>query len=88
MNLNHLFDLSFAGRRDTVALEWEDRRFTFGELDARFDRVIRSALYLQTNGELRESRKTPRNLAPLDATSDAQQSSLPMHVTRVRHACR
>jgi len=26
MTLNDLFDLSFAGRRDMVALEWNDRR--------------------------------------------------------------
>ncbi len=39
MNLLHLFDLSLAGRRDTTALEFEDRSFTFGELDARSNRV-------------------------------------------------
>jgi malonyl-CoA/methylmalonyl-CoA synthetase len=35
VNLNHLFDLSFIARRDTPALEFEGRTFTFGELDAR-----------------------------------------------------
>jgi malonyl-CoA/methylmalonyl-CoA synthetase len=39
VNLNHLFDHSFVNRRDTVALEFEDRRFTFGELDARSRRL-------------------------------------------------
>jgi acyl-CoA synthetase (AMP-forming)/AMP-acid ligase II len=39
VNLNHLFDLSFVTRRDTVALEFEDRCFTFGELDARAKRL-------------------------------------------------
>ena len=39
MNLTHLFDLSLVGRRDTTALEFEDRTFTFGELDARSNRL-------------------------------------------------
>ena len=39
MNLNHLFDLSFIGRRDTVALEFEDRTFTFGEIEDRANRM-------------------------------------------------
>ena len=39
MNLTHLFDLSFLGRRDAVALEFEDRTFTFGEMDARSNRL-------------------------------------------------
>jgi malonyl-CoA/methylmalonyl-CoA synthetase len=39
MNLTHLFDLSLAGRRDTVALEWLDRTYTFGEIDARSNRL-------------------------------------------------
>jgi malonyl-CoA/methylmalonyl-CoA synthetase len=39
MNLTHLFDLSLIHRRDTVALEFEDRCFTFGEIDARSNRL-------------------------------------------------
>ena len=39
MNLTHLFDLSLIGRRDTVALEFEGREFTFGEIDARSNRL-------------------------------------------------
>jgi malonyl-CoA/methylmalonyl-CoA synthetase len=39
MNLCDLFDLSFQGRRDSVALEFGDREFTFGELDARSNRL-------------------------------------------------
>ncbi|MCU1259603.1 MAG: AMP-dependent synthetase and ligase [Bryobacterales bacterium] len=39
MNLCHLFDLSLTGRRDTVALEFQDRSYTFGELDSRSNRV-------------------------------------------------
>jgi malonyl-CoA/methylmalonyl-CoA synthetase len=35
MNLLDLFDLSFVGRRDEIALEFEGRVFTFGELDSR-----------------------------------------------------
>jgi malonyl-CoA/methylmalonyl-CoA synthetase len=39
LNLTHLFDLSFINRRDAVALEFEDRTFTFGEIDARSNRL-------------------------------------------------
>jgi malonyl-CoA/methylmalonyl-CoA synthetase len=39
MNLRDLFDLSFSGRRDHVALEWEDAAYTFGDLDARSNRA-------------------------------------------------
>jgi malonyl-CoA/methylmalonyl-CoA synthetase len=41
MNLTDLFDLSLKGRRDTVGLEFRDRVFTFGELDARSNRLAR-----------------------------------------------
>jgi len=41
MNLNHLFDLSFVGRRDAVALEFQGTVFTFGEIDARSNRLAR-----------------------------------------------
>jgi malonyl-CoA/methylmalonyl-CoA synthetase len=39
VNLTHLFDLSLIGRRDTVALEFNGREFTFGEIDARSNRL-------------------------------------------------
>ncbi len=39
MNLTHLFDLSLVGRRDTVALEFDGRELTFGEIDARSNRL-------------------------------------------------
>src|SRR5882672_6081718 len=39
MNLTDLFDLSFAGRRDTVALEFGNQTLTFGEIDERSNRV-------------------------------------------------
>ena len=39
MNLTHLFDLSLIGRRDTVALEFAGSEFTFGEIDARSNRL-------------------------------------------------
>ena len=42
MNLNHLFDLSFTGRRNKVALEFERRTFTFGEIDARANRTAQA----------------------------------------------
>jgi malonyl-CoA/methylmalonyl-CoA synthetase len=38
MTLPELFDLSFVGRRDQAALEW-DRTYTFGEIDARASRM-------------------------------------------------
>jgi malonyl-CoA/methylmalonyl-CoA synthetase len=39
MNLTHLFDLSFQGRRDAVALEFAGRTYTFGEIDERGNRM-------------------------------------------------
>ena len=39
MNLNHLFDLSFTARRDTIGLEFDGRAFTFGEIDERANRM-------------------------------------------------
>jgi malonyl-CoA/methylmalonyl-CoA synthetase len=41
MTLCDLFDLSFHGRRDAVALEWRGSTFTFGELDARSNKLAR-----------------------------------------------
>jgi len=42
MNLNQLFDLSLKGRADVVALEWVGEEFTFGEIDARSNRMARA----------------------------------------------
>ena len=39
VNLTDLFDLSFAGRRDAIALEFGSRTLTFGEIDERSNRV-------------------------------------------------
>jgi malonyl-CoA/methylmalonyl-CoA synthetase len=39
MNLCHLFDLSLVGRRDAIALEFRGDVYTFGEIDARSNRV-------------------------------------------------
>jgi malonyl-CoA/methylmalonyl-CoA synthetase len=39
MNLTGLFDLSFAGRREAVALEFRNQTLTFGEIDERSNRV-------------------------------------------------
>jgi malonyl-CoA/methylmalonyl-CoA synthetase len=39
MNLTQLFDFSFVGRRDEVALEFEAAAFTFGDIDDRSDRM-------------------------------------------------
>src|SRR5262245_59220919 len=39
MNLTDLFDLSFIGRRDAVALELRNQSLTFGEIDERSNRV-------------------------------------------------
>ena len=39
MKLPTLFDGSLRGRRDTPALEWEGRTYTFGEIDRRSNRV-------------------------------------------------
>ena len=39
MNLTHLFDLSLIGRRDAAALEFQGAGYTFGDLDARSNRL-------------------------------------------------
>jgi len=39
MNLCHLFDLSLVGRRDHIALEFRGEVYTFGDIDARSNRV-------------------------------------------------
>jgi malonyl-CoA/methylmalonyl-CoA synthetase len=39
VNLTHLFDLSLVGRRDSPALEFGGRTFTFGEIDSRSNRM-------------------------------------------------
>jgi len=39
VNLRQLFDLSLNTRRDAVGLEWSGAEFTFGEIDARSDRM-------------------------------------------------
>ena len=41
MNLTQLFNLSLAGRRDAVALEFGDRTWTFGQLDTEADQMAR-----------------------------------------------
>src|SRR5260370_25341916 len=41
MHLTDLFALSFAQRRDAVALEFEGRSLTFGEIDERSNRIAR-----------------------------------------------
>ena len=39
MNLRQLFDLSFIGRHDQIALEWAGAEYTFGDLDNRSNRI-------------------------------------------------
>jgi malonyl-CoA/methylmalonyl-CoA synthetase len=39
MNLRQLFDLSLKDRRGEIALEWQGAEYTFGELDARSNRM-------------------------------------------------
>ncbi|MGH9661762.1 MAG: AMP-binding protein, partial [Bryobacteraceae bacterium] len=41
MTLTDLFDLSFVGRREAVALEFAGQSFTFGEIDRRSNRMAR-----------------------------------------------
>ena len=44
MNLNHLFDLSFVGRREKPALEFGGATYTFGEIDNRSNRLAQLLL--------------------------------------------
>jgi malonyl-CoA/methylmalonyl-CoA synthetase len=39
LNLTDIFDLSLRGRRDAVALEFQDQTYTFGAMDARSNRL-------------------------------------------------
>lgn len=39
MNLTHLFDLSFQGRRDKCALEFNGAQYSFGDVDCRANRM-------------------------------------------------
>ena len=39
MNLSQLFDLSLRGKKDVVGLEHQGRNYTFGEIDARSNRI-------------------------------------------------
>jgi malonyl-CoA/methylmalonyl-CoA synthetase len=50
LNLLHLFDLSLVGRRDQTALEFQGSAYSFGELDARSNRLAR----LLTQRELKK----------------------------------
>jgi malonyl-CoA/methylmalonyl-CoA synthetase len=44
VNLTQLFDLSLIGRRDSAALEFQGATYTFGEIDARSNRLARLLL--------------------------------------------
>jgi malonyl-CoA/methylmalonyl-CoA synthetase len=44
MTLSALFDLSLVGRREETALEWGSERWTFGEIDARSNRLANTLL--------------------------------------------
>ncbi len=44
MTLNDLFDLSFVNRRERTALEFAGLEYTFGEIDARSNRMARLLL--------------------------------------------
>ncbi len=45
MNLNHLFDLSFVGRREKPALEFRGTTYTFGDIDDRSNRLAQLFLH-------------------------------------------
>lgn len=53
MNLNHLFDRSFQGRANQIALEFEGEVFTFAQIDTRADRT---AAFLTARGLVRGDR--------------------------------
>lgn len=53
MTLLHLFDLSLIGRAEKIALEFDGREFTFGEIDTRSNRV---AHYLRARGFVKGDR--------------------------------
>jgi malonyl-CoA/methylmalonyl-CoA synthetase len=45
VNLSNLFDLSLGGRRESVALEFEGRSYTFADIDVRSNRVANLLLH-------------------------------------------
>ena len=50
MNLNDLFRLSLEGRCDEPALEWQGSMYTFGEIDARANRMAAALQPWSANG--------------------------------------
>jgi malonyl-CoA/methylmalonyl-CoA synthetase len=44
MTLTQLFDLSLTGRREQTALEFQGREFTFGEIEARANRMANALI--------------------------------------------
>ena len=44
MNLRKWFDLTFADRPNEIGLEWAGSEYTFGEIDARSNRMARALL--------------------------------------------
>ena len=44
MNLRNWFDLTFANRPNEIGLEWAGSEYTFGEIDARSNRMARALL--------------------------------------------
>ena len=66
MNLSELFAPAFRSRRDAVALEWDGRTYTFGDIDARSDAM---AGLLLSRGFTKGDRlcvKLPNSLALID----------------------
>src|SRR5690349_799160 len=44
MNLVNLFDISLIARANAIALEWNGRQFTFGDIEARSNRVANALI--------------------------------------------
>src|SRR5262249_16859884 len=66
MTLNHLFDLSFSGRRHEAALECQGHTFTFGEVDARANRMANALASRRFVAGDRLCVQLPNSIAMLD----------------------
>lgn len=66
MTLTQLFDLSFRGRRNRTALEWQGRTLTFGELDARATRMAHELRHRGLRAGDRLAVYLPNNLTLVD----------------------
>ena len=60
MNLCQLFDLSLRGRKDAIALEFQGREYSFGDLDSRKATASRKSSWPVASAPVTDSASTWR----------------------------